>query len=192
MNVLLFSWETLSTMSKIYWIIAVPSTIIFLIFLILSFLGLDADGDVDFDGGADVSGGVGGFLINFKSILSFIMMFGWAGIISTSFGIKINLTIIISIVTGLIGLFAVAVLLYFVSKLSYSGTMKIENSIGKIGTVVLRIPGKKQGKGQIQVTVQGSLRTLDAMTEEKTTLKSGSKVQVIDVQENILIVIPKI
>lgn len=201
---LLFTWDTLPLVGKIYWILAVPSTAIFLILLILSFFGADADFDADAGdigdvghigdvGNVDISEGIGGFLINFKSIMSFFMMFGWAGIISMTFDLKIGLTILVAIITGFVSLVAVAGLLYFITKMQYSGTMDIENAIGKVGTVVLRIPKKKQGIGQIQVNVQGSLRTLDAMTEEKELIPSGSQVQVIDIQEeSILIVIPKI
>lgn len=193
MNILLFAWDQLPLMGKIYWILAVPSTAIFLILLILSFFGADADADIDGDiGDVDFSEGIGGFIINFKSIMSFIMMFGWAGIISMTFDLSIGFTIIVAVITGFVSLIAVATLLYFISKMSYSGTMQIDNAIGKVGTVVLRIPEKKQGLGQIQINVQGSLRTLDAMTEEKEKISSGQSVQVIDVQDDVLIVIPKI
>jgi membrane protein implicated in regulation of membrane protease activity len=177
-------------MGKIYWILAVPSTAIFLILLILSFFGGDADGgDVDLD----VSDSLGGFIINFKSIMSFVMMFGWAGIISMSFNLSIGFTIIVAVLTGIVSLIAVAALLYFISKMSYSGTMKIENAIGKVGQVVLKIPAKKSGFGQIQVNIQGSLRTLDAKTEEVDEIKSGTNVQVIDLLENdVLLVVTKI
>jgi len=188
---LLFSWENLSLMGKIYWILAVPSTAIFLILLILSFFGGDADagGDVD----ADLGDGIGGFIINFKSIMSFVMMFGWAGIISLSFNLSIGFTILVAILTGFVSLIAVAALLYFISKMSYSGTMQIENAIGKVGQVILKIPPKKSGFGQIQVNIQGSLRTLDAKTEETEEIKSGTNVQVIDLLDNeVLLVVTKI
>ena len=197
MNILLFSWEGMSLIGKIYWILAVPSTAIFLILLVLSFFGADAEADIDTDigdgGDVDIGEGIGGFIISFKSIISFIMMFGWAGIISMSFDLKMWATILVAVITGLVALFAVAALLYFISKMSYSGTMDLDNAVGKVGTVVLRVPAKKQGIGQIQINVQGSLRTLDAMTEEKQQIDSGSSVQVIDIQDgDVLIVVPKI
>ncbi len=192
MNMLLSAWENLTLMGKIYWILAIPSTAIFVILLILSFFGADTDGDAD-GADVDVSEGIGGFIISFKSIMSFVMMFGWAGIISMAFDLKIGFTILVAVLTGLVSLIAVASLLYFITKMQYSGTMEIENAIGKVGSVVLKIPPKKQGTGQVQINVQGSLRTLDAMTEEKEQISSGTQIQVIDVQEDgVLIVIPKI
>ena len=191
---LLFSWEGLSLIGKIYWILAVPSTVIFIVLLVLSFFGADADGDIDGDiGDVDIGEGIGGFIISFKSVMSFLMMFGWSGIISMSFNLKVWATLLVALIAGFVALIAVAALLYFISKMSYSGTMNMENALGKVGTVVLGIPPKRQGKGQIQINVQGSLRTLDAMTEEKEKIESNSNVQVIDIQDNnTLIVVPKI
>jgi membrane protein implicated in regulation of membrane protease activity len=197
---LLFAWETMSLMTKIYWIIAIPSTAIFLILFILSFFGADTDGDFDAGGadmhdggGVDISEGFSGFIISFKSVMSFLMMFGWSGIIGHSFNLGIILTLVIAFITGVVALFAVAGLLYFITKMSYDGTLKLENAIGKTGQVILRIPAKKQGYGQVQINVQGSLRTLEAMTEEKDEIKSGTTVQVIDIiDEERLLVVPKI
>jgi len=190
---LLFSWADLSLLGKIYWIIAIPSTAIFLILLILSFFGGDTDGlngidgvdGTDFHGGdIDIGEGFSGFIISFKSVMSFLMMFGWSGIISMSFKMTHFVSLFIAFITGLITLFLVAGLLYLITKMQYDGSMKIENAIGKIGTVVLYIPPKKQGYGQIQVNVQGTLKTLNAKTEEKEEIKSGTKVIVIDILEN--------
>ncbi|MBN2662844.1 MAG: NfeD family protein [Bacteroidales bacterium] len=188
---LLFNWENLSLIGKLYWIFAIPSTAIFAILMILSFFGADGDADID-DGSVDIGEGFGGFILSFKSLISFMMMFGWAGIISHAFNLNTILTIIIAFITGLVSLLAVAGLLYFFSKMSYSGTMELENAIGKEGQVVLRIPAKKSGSGQVQLNVQGSFRTLDAVTEEPEEIKSGTNVQVIDiVNTDTLLVVPK-
>lgn len=198
---LLFSWAGLNLLGKIYWIIAVSSTAIFLILLVFSFFGAHVDGidgidnpdGADFHGGdVAISEGFSGFIISFKSVISFLMMFGWAGIISMNFKMTNFVTLFVAFITGLITLFLVAGLLYFVTKMQDDGTMKIENAIGKIGTVVLHIPSKMQGFGQIQVNVQGTLKTLDAKTEEKEDITSGTKIIVIDVlEDNSLLVITK-
>jgi membrane protein implicated in regulation of membrane protease activity len=198
---LLFSWENMDLLTKIYWIIAITSTAIFIILLLLSFFGSDLDANAEISGfdSADVHGGefdisegFSGFIISFKSIISFLMMFGWAGILSRSFNLSTILTLFIAFITGLIALFAVSGLLYFISKMTSSGTLKIENAIGKTGEVILRIPPKKQGFGQIQVNIQGGLRTLEAKTEEPEIIHSGESVLVIDIlDDNILLVVPK-
>jgi len=193
---LLFSWENLSLITKIYWLVAVPSTVIFLILLVLSLFGADADADLDAGhmdiGDVDFAEGFGGFIISFKSVMSFLMMFGWAGIISQHYDLNTFGTLIVAFITGLAALFAVAGLLYFITRMSYSGTLQMQNAIGKAGQVILSIPAKKQGVGQIQINVQGGLRTLEAVTEEIDEIISGTKVMVIDLlEDNTLLVVPK-
>lgn len=197
---LLLTWENLSLLGKIYWIIAVPSTAIFFILLILSFFGADTDANIDggdlqidiHDGDVGLGEGFGGFIISFKSVMSFLMMFGWAGILSQYYNLNVFWTLFVAFVTGIIALFAVASLLYFITKMGQSGTLILENSIGKSGQVILSIPSKKQGHGQIQINVQGSLRSLDAVTEEPENIKSGTIVMVIELlEDNTLLVVPK-
>ena len=78
---------------------------------------------------------------------------------------------------------------YFMSKLADSGTLEMKNAIGKTGEVYLTIPARKTGSGKLQVKVQSSVRTLDAMTDELEDIKTGSIVEVVDlIGENILMV----
>ncbi len=199
---LLFSWENLSLLSKIYWIIAISSTIIFVILLLFSFFGaefnseLSGGGDMNagdvHSGDVNIAEGFSGFIISFKSIMSFLMMFGWAGILSQSYNLSIIGTLLVAFITGFVALFAVAGLLFFVTRMTQSGTLKMENAIGKSGQVILKIPPKKQGFGQIQINIQGSLQTLEAVSEEAEEIKSGSNVMVIDLlEDNTLLVVPK-
>jgi hypothetical protein len=82
-----------------------------------------------------------------------------------------------------------AAIFYLMSKLSYSGTLQMENAIGKTGNVYLPIPARRAGVGKVQIKVQGAVRTLDAMTEELEDIKSGSIVEVLEIiNQNILIV----
>ena len=53
----------------------------------------------------------------------------------------------------------------------------------------LTIPEKKSGKGKVIVSVRGSVRELDAMTDKETKIISGSVVKIVRIEnENILIV----
>ena len=198
---LLFSWENLSLLSRIYWIIAISSTVVFVILLLFSFFGAEPGSDISgtevnvgdvHSGDVGIADGFSGFIISFKSIMSFLMMFGWAGILSQSYKLSTIGTLLIAFITGFVALFAVAGLLFFVTRMTQSGTLKMENAIGKSGQVILKIPPKKQGFGQIQINIQGGLQTLDAVCEEAEEIKSGSNVMVIDLlEDNTLLVVPK-
>ena len=82
-----------------------------------------------------------------------------------------------------------AALFYFMSKLTDSGTLNMKNAIGHLGEVYLTIPGNRNGMGKVQLTVQGSIRTLDAITDDMEAIKTSSLIQVIDViDQQILLV----
>ncbi len=183
-------WGELTLMSKIYWMVAIPATLIFAIQIILALVGADADSDVEVD--ADISDGFGGHIFSLKTIISFLMMFSWSGIIAQTFGItQMASLIVISFVAGIITMLVVAFMLFSLTKLTYSGTMDMNNAIGHVGYVYLPIPEKMKGKGQIQIKVQGSLRTLDAMTEDLERIKSNTNVEVVALLENSILLVKR-
>jgi hypothetical protein len=61
-----------------------------------------------------------------------------------------------------------------------------------VGEIYLRIEPRRSGTGKIQVNVSGTLRTLDAMTDDDQPLPSGQLARVVEiVNENILLVTSK-
>ncbi len=198
-------WDTLTTLGKIYWIIAIPSTAIFVIIFLLSLIGADKDVDshIDFSGhigleqdihAGEVSGhmGFGDYFLSFKAIMSFLTMFSWIGIAGLSANLLPIITIIISLFAGLIMMTAISALLYYMSRLQYSGTMEFKNAIGQIGDVYITIPANKSAVGKVQVKVQGSLRTLDAVTEENEDLKPNTDIEILNVLENNILLVKKV
>ena len=187
-------WEGLSTLSQVYWIIAFPSTLIFLIQLIMTFVGGDVDHDMDGDFDGDVDGGdfdhdIGFHFITFKNMIAFFTLFAWSGLASIESGLGTAFIIIISTVSGLVMMVIMASLFYYISKFTHSGTMDMENAVGQTGDVYLSIPAKKAGLGKVQINVQGQLRTLDAMTEDTDDIKSNSIVEVVEIiSGNLLLV----
>ena len=82
-----------------------------------------------------------------------------------------------------------ASIFYFMSKMVTSGTLQIKNAIGKVGDIYLPVEKERGNIGQVQITVQGSLRTLQALTDEKEDLAQGTVVEVTQViGEDILLV----
>jgi hypothetical protein len=183
-------WDGLSTISKIYWIIAFPATLLFLIQLVMTFIGGDADHDSDLnlDHGGDFDGG-GFHIFSVKNTIAFFTLFAWSGLACIEGGMNLSLVLFISIVCGVVMMLIMAALFYFISRLSHSGTMEFKNAIGQKGSVYLSIPARKSGVGKVQVNVQGALRTLDAMTEDAEVIKTGTQIQVSEIMnENMLIV----
>jgi hypothetical protein len=176
-------WAAMSLPLKIYWVVAIPFTLLFLFQLILTFTGGDfseSDASGDSDAAIDADTGIDFQFLTLKNLIAFFTIFGWTGVASLSSGMGVALTVIISLIAGLIMMAIMASLFWFMGRLTDDGTMRLKNAIGKTGTVYLPIPGNRSGTGQIQIKVQG-LQTLDAMTDNSTGFKTGQVVQVIEV-----------
>ena len=186
-------WDALSTLEKVHWGIALPSTIIFVIQLIMTLAGGDTDDlDVDHDGDFDGDHGDGMHILSVKSVLAFLMFYGWGGLAAIQKGMLVWWGVSgISLVIGIIMMLFTAWLFFMLLKLQSSGTMIITNAIGKQGEVYLTIPAKKSGTGKIQIIIQGGYKTLDAVTEDTEDIKTGSFVEVLDVINDTLVVTHK-
>ena len=184
-------WSELDLMAQVYWIIAAPATLIFLLLLVLTIFGSDADTDVqtDLDHSFADGDGIPFQFLSVKNIVGFFTMFGWSGLGFISTGMAPWLVIVLSSVCGFIMMLAMATLFYFMSKLAESGNMNIRNAVGKSGEVYLTIPAKRQGMGKVQITVQGTLETLDAITDDPESLPTSSLVQVTDVISNQILLV---
>ncbi len=184
-------WEALSTLQKIHWAIALPSTLIFLFQLIMSLVGGDAD-NIDSDGGFDADGdGLddGMSIFSVRSIVSFLMFYGWSGLATIERGgIAWWGVSLISLLIGTVMMLFTAWLFFTLIKLQESGTMKLSNALGQQGEVYITIPAKKQGEGKVQIIVQGSYKTLDAMTEDTEEIVTGTFIEVVEIINGVLIV----
>lgn len=173
----------MSTFEQTYWIIALIGSAIFAILLVMTFLGGDMDSDMAADGTdfeAD-DGGVGFQFFTFKNLIAFFTIFGWTGIVCIGYDLSNGVTVIVSVIAGLLMMVATSSLFYFMSRLTEDGTLKIKNAIGTVGEVYLPIGPNRTKAGKVQISVQGSLRELDALTDENNSLATGTVVKVIEV-----------
>jgi membrane protein implicated in regulation of membrane protease activity len=186
-------WAGLSTLQMIYWIITIPASLIFVIQMVMTLIGADADGDgLDAVGDADVSidsdSGVGFQFISVKNFIAFFTVFGWTGLACIHGELPNWLTLILSTSAGILMMLIMASIYYFMGKLTETGTLNINSAIGKTATVYLYIPQKRQAAGKIQVKLQG-YRTLDAMTDDEEVIPTGAIVEIVGVfNEDILLV----
>lgn len=186
-------WASLSTLQMIYWIITVPSSIFFILQLVMTFIGADADGDgLDAIGDADLSvetdHGVGFQFISLKNFVAFFTVFGWVGLACIHGELSNGITLFISTSAGIVMMLIMASIYYFMGKLTETGTLNMKSAIGKTATVYLFIPQNRKATGKVQIKIQG-YRTLDAMTDGDEVIPTGALVQVVDViNEDILLV----
>lgn len=173
---------------KIYWSIALIGSFIFVITMIMTFMGGDAD-ELDTDAEIEGDTGVGFQFITFKNLVSFFTIFGWSGIGCIDAGMSKTTTIIISIICGLIMMTIMAAMFFYMRKLNHSGTLNFKNAIGNVGEVYLTIGANRSSIGKAHVRIQGALRELEALTDAEVDLKSGTVITVQDVTNNGILIV---
>ena len=188
------NWQELSMIQQIYWVVAIPSTLIFLIVLITTVIGSEVDVDVETGVDSFLSDGdsIPFQFLSLKNIVGFFTMFAWSGLGFIQSGFADFLVIIFSVICGLLMMLAMAAVFYFMSKLAESGTLSLSNAIGKTGEVYLTIPGNRSGTGKIQITIQGALQTLEAMTDDELPVFTGAIVSVVSVIDDQILVVKRI
>ena len=186
-------FEGMTSLEQTYWIIALIGSAAFLVIFILTFIG-GGDADMEADAGdfeAD-DGGVGFQFFTFKNIVAFFTIFGWSGVTCLDNDLSTGLTLVISTVAGLIMMVLTSLLFYWMYKLAESGTLKIKNAVGVIGEVYLPIGAERSKMGKVQIKVQGSLRELEAITDELEELKTGSMVKVTEIVSAEILLVEKL
>jgi len=181
--------DNLDPLLKVLWYVAIPSSLIFLIQTIMTFIGVDgADGiDADFDG--DLENGDSHFqLFSFRNLINFLLGFSWTGI---SFYNSVNhtLLILLCVAVGALFVYMFFAIIRELQKLAEDNTFQYAETLHKTADVYLSIPENKSGKGKVLVSVRGSIHELDAMTESGTRIASGAVVKIVKIEnENILLV----
>lgn len=180
-------WAELSLVMKILWVVTLSASLIFVIQSILTFIGADADANFDVDvdtsmDGADLSNiDTGANLYTFRNFVNFCLGFGWSAILLQT---SISSPVLLILVSALIGVALVMAVMYLfklLSSMQQSGNINVQKqAAGCEGKVYLTIPAARGGSGKVQITIAGSVREYDALTESETVLKTGTPIRVVD------------
>lgn len=128
-------------------------------------------------------------IFTIRNFITFFTIFGWAGIAGIHGGLNKIWTIVMAVGFGTAVMFLVAGLFYLIYRLAASGTLNIANALNQVGNVYIPIQANGGNIGKIQITVQGSLREMQAMTDGKEDLPTGTVIKVIKIiSDNILLV----
>ncbi len=180
-------WAELSLVMKILWVVTLSASLIFVIQSILTFIGADTDANFDVDvdtsmDGADLSNiDTGANLYTFRNFVNFCLGFGWSAILLQA---SISSPVLLILVSALIGVALVMAVMYLfklLSSMQQSGNINVQKqAAGCEGKVYLTIPAARGGSGKVQITIAGSVREYDALTESETVLKTGTPIRVVD------------
>ena len=106
-------WQGMLVAEKVYWIIAIPFTLIFLIMMVMTLLGGDLDSaDMDVDMEMDSDTGIGFQYLSIKNLVGFFTIFGWTGIACLASGKSMAFTVIVSVLAGLLMMTIMSTIVY--------------------------------------------------------------------------------
>lgn len=186
MDTILTWYNALDPLMRTYWGIAIFASTIFLIQMVMTFIGIgDADGgDADFDlgeGSGDTLDAGGTLqLFSVRNIINFLLGVGWGGVCLSSSVHNSTLLCICALLTGCVFVAVFAFVYKQMRRLEHDGAFKIGDCVGQVADVYLRIPGQRQGEGKIQYSFQGSVQELPAITDGEQ-IPSGAKVRVKEI-----------
>jgi hypothetical protein len=186
------TFQTLPVTEKIYWFVAIPATVLLLIQLIITLLAGDLHGDTDIHGDSADFSDDGLHIFTYKNILGFFTIFSWTGLGFLKLGFGLFLTLLFSMIAGIIMMVLMAWIFYKISQLNESGTMDINNAIDKRCEVYLTIPPAQRGRGKVLIVIQGSTHELDAVTDDAEPIPTGSIALVIEVAGDETLLVTKI
>lgn len=182
--------ENLEPLLRIFWLVAIPSSLIFIIQTIMTFVGGDAtDGSIDTDFDGDMDGSGAQFQpFSLRNLINFLLGFGWTGISFYNTIANPTVLLIVALAVGLLFVYLFFLVIAQIQRLAEDNSFKITSTLNKTADVYLTIPAHKTGKGKIMISIKGSFHELDAMTEHEQ-IKTGSVVKVVKIEnEDILIV----
>lgn len=180
----------LEPLLRTFWYVAIPTSLIFLLQTIMTFIGAHhADSfDGGFDTQADGHDGVGFQIFSFRNFVNFLLGFGWTGI--SLYGLVGNhyLLIGLALLVGVLFVWMFFFLIKQLQRLSEDNSFQLESAIGKEVEIYLKIPAKRQGRGKVLVSVKGATHELEALTDGPE-IPSGGKAKVVGVEKDALIVV---
>jgi hypothetical protein len=168
-------WLALTPIEQVLWGLAVFFTLLFVLQLITALLGF-SDGSEATDMSYDSAPSM---FLTFRNAIVFFLGFSWGGLAC----IDTNISILWAVLVGLMMVAINLLLLKGLASLNEKGNLSLDNSIGKEGVVSIPIPSNLGGSGKINISFQGRLEELEAMTEDEA-IPRGQTVKVLRVSNN--------
>lgn len=161
----------------LFWISIFCGGLLVILMLLSIAGGLDLDLDADLDGG-DGDTGFG----TVKSMLTVLSVGSWMTKIIIASGMNLTVALIGGITSGLIVMWIFIWMFKFFMKQQKEVNWVLEDAIGQVARVYLKIP--KEGSGIIQVELAGSKRELKARSTGGREFATGSEVLVVSMDED--------
>lgn len=194
-------WNSLSTVSQIFYCMAIPATLVLLIQTAMMFIGMEGESegfgddplpdDLPETDLPDAGDGIaedmdpdafdGLRVFTFRGMIAFFVVFGWVGIAMESADAPLYVTLPVAFVSGGVMMVLLAFLLRAVMRLRSDGNTDNRNAIGTAAKVQLTIPPARTGEGKVHLMLQGAYVERNAVTDDDEAIPTGSEVVVVGV-----------
>ena len=172
---------SLSGLPFVYGICALVGGCLFLVVMVLMFIGIEFDIDALADGSGHVS---------LHGISGFFTLFGLVGLYLDSQGHGVLVSSMGGIGAGGMMFLTVSRIIMAMKKLESSGNITVDQTVGAKGSVYAEIlPGES---GAVTIFIDERERRYDAVTDEPAGLKTGDVIQVKEVISDNLLNVTKL
>ena len=172
---------SLTGLPFVYGICALVGGGLFLIIMVLMFIGIEFDLDALADGSGHVS---------LHGISGFFTLFGLVGLYLDSQGYGVLVSSMGGIGAGGVMFLAVSRIIMAMRNLESSGNITVDQTVGAKGSVYAEIlPGES---GAVTIFIDERERRYDAVTDEPAGLKTGALIEVKEVISGSLLKVTKL
>ena len=173
--------SSLTGLPFVYGICALVGGCLFLIVMVLMFIGIEFDLDALADGSGHVS---------LHGISGFFTLFGIVGLYLDSQGYDVLVSSTGGIGAGGMMFLAVSRIIAAMRKLESSGNITVNQTVGAKGSVYAEILSGESGA--VTIFIGDRERRYDAVTDEPTGLKTGDLIEVNEVISGSLLKVTKL
>lgn len=170
-------------METVFLVCAAAGGTILICQMVAGLFGFGGDHDTDTDHDTTHDGQHGNWflgMLSVRSIAAALMFFGLGGMTAFYYGAEEPAAFGVALGSGAAALYAVVMIMKSVAGLKHDGTARVERSVGRTGTVYLRVPGARAGSGKIHLMLQNRTVEYQAVTAG-TELPTGTPIKVVAV-----------
>lgn len=192
MDALMQMFEELPRLMQMFWVCAIVGSIVMVIQLILSVVGIgdfDVDVDADISAGDGLDASTGADLFTIKNLVNFVVGFGWGGVTLRPYVESDSWLLLWAVVVGLLFVLIFVFVYKKMMKLESNGAVGASACVGKMAEVYIRIPAARAGKGKIMLSLNGAAREFDAITDSADTIPTGTMVVVDEVIDGTILLV---
>lgn len=120
-------------------------------------------------------------VISFRTLTAALAFFGLAGLGALEADQGLVVALLVALIAALTAMICVHLLMRTLFQLKHEGSIGIDQSVGRRGTVYIPIPPHKAGAGKIQMKMHDCLKEYLAMTDEPSPIPTGTPIEIVDV-----------